>query len=183
VYSYTWGRIFFMKKLDIEGLNNDAPDESKRDKQEEDIKFSARLVDFFSSQVKAFKANHKGTLTVNQFKKVYCAGAREAKDQGYDNINLYSLARVLMFLRLKSGGRMELKSNDSKSQKPTKLEIEDGSKTINFSSFIDISESWVPAEEDFDRAQKEMDENDLKHEYEDIRDLYLEYEPIQPKWD
>jgi|TARA_Y100000310_G_scaffold295294_1_gene326478 hypothetical protein len=172
-----------MKKLDIEGLNNDAPNESNRDKQEEDIKFSTKLVDYFSSQVKAFKEDHKDTLTTNQLKKVYCHGAREGKDQGCDNLNLYSLARVLMFIRLKSGGKMTLKSDAPEQVKATKLEMEETQKLIKLSSFIDISESWAPAEEDFEKAQKEMDENDLNHKYEDINDLYLEYQPIEPKWD
>jgi hypothetical protein len=175
-----------MKKLDIEGLNNEAPNESGRDRYEGDIKFSTKLVDYFSSQVKAFKESSKDTLTANQLKKVYCHGAREGKSQGCDNINLYSLARMLMFLRLKSGDKMTLKSNSAEALealKATKLEMEDPQKPIKLSSFIDISESWTPTKEDFKKAQKEMDENGLNHKYEDINDLYLEYQPIEPKWD
>ena len=78
---------------------------------------------------------------------------------------------------------MTTKSNPSDSIKATKLEIEDPQKPIKLSSFIDISESWIPSEEDFDKAQKEMDENDLKHKYDNIEDLYLEYEPIEQQWD
>ena len=172
-----------MKNLDIEGLSNDTPDEGGKRGLEEDIKFSLKLVNYFSLLVKAFKEGSGETLTVNQLKKVYCHASREAKICETENINLYSLARVHMYLRLKSGGKMTIKAASKNPTRPTKLEIENPQKILRISSFLDISESWIPSEEDFEKAGKEMDENDLKYEYNQIEDLYLEYEPIQPKWD
>jgi len=172
-----------MKKLDIEGLNNDAPVESGKNEQEENVAFSSKLVDYLSLQVKDFKKSSKDTLTTNQLKKVYCHAAREGKSQNVEDLNLYALARVHMFLRLKSGGKMAIKSDSSDLAKATGLELEEPQKRIKLSSFIDISESWAPNEDDFKKAEKEMDENDLKYEYDNIEDLYLEYEPITPKWD
>ena len=78
---------------------------------------------------------------------------------------------------------MAIKSDSSDLAKATGLELEEPQKRIKLSSFIDISESWAPNEDDFKKAEKEMDENDLKYEYDNIEDLYLEYEPITPKWD
>ena len=52
----------------------------------------------------------------------------------------------------------------------------------SISKFIDISEAWIPNESDFDKAQKEIDENDLENNYKDPDDLYLEYQPIKPTW-
>lgn len=172
-----------MKKLDIEGLNNDAPVEGNKNEQEESITFSSKLVDYLSLQVKNFKKDNKDTLTTNQLKKVYCHAAREGKTSGIKDINLYALARIHMFLRLKLGDKMTTKSDSSSTIKATKLEIEDTRKSIKLSSFIDISESWTPSEDDLKKAKKEMDENDLKYEYDSIGDLYLEYEPIEQKWD
>jgi hypothetical protein len=173
-----------MKKLEIEGLNNEAPHNGDaRNEQDENITFSSKLVDYFSLQVKVFKESSKDTLTVNQLKKVYCHAAREGRAQEAENLNLHGLARVHMFLRLKSGGKMAIKPDSPKDTKATELELEEPQKIIRLSNFIDISESWIPSDEDFDKAQKEMDENDLKHEYDNIEDLYLEYEPIEQKWD
>ena len=172
-----------MKKLDIEGLNNEAPNEGNKNEQEENIAFSSKLVYYLSLQVKNFKKDNKGTLTTNQLKKVYCHAAREGKDQNVEDINLYALARIHMFLRLKSGGKMAIKSDSSELAKATKLELEESQERIRLSSFVDISESWTPNKDDFKKAEKEMDENDLKYEYDNIADLYLEYEPIEQKWD
>jgi len=172
-----------MKKLEIEGLNNDAPTEGNKNEQEESIEFSSKLVDYLSLQAKAFKKSNERALTGDQLKKVYCHAAREGNNQGVDNLNLYALARVHMFLRLKSGEKMDVKTDSSKGTKATELKLEDAQKTIRLSNFIDISESWIPSQEDFDKAQKEMDENDLKHEYDSIEDLYLEYKPIEQEWD
>jgi hypothetical protein len=170
-----------MKKLDIEGLSSEAPEEAKRSEQEESIAFSAKLVGYFSSLAKDFKKDHKVSLTVDNLKKVYCHGARLAKVQRAEDLNLYALARVHMFLRLKSGGKM-LTEKSAETIKATKLELEEDKKVERASDFIDVSENWSPSSEDFEKSQKEIEKNDLKYEYEDIENLYLEYKPIQLEW-
>jgi len=172
-----------MKKLEIEGLDNEPQEEAEDNAQEQNIAFSSKLVDYFSQQVKAFKADGKASLTIDNLKKVYCHGARLAKGCGVEPLNLYALARVHMFLRMKSGDMEVTKQSVPSPAKATKLDLEDSQKNMKFSSFIDISESRFPTEDDLKKAEKEMDENDLKHEYDNIEDLYLEYEPIKPKWD
>lgn len=173
-----------MKKLEIEGLNNEAShNEDARDEQEENIIFSSKLVKYLSLQVKAFKEKKNDTLTANQLKKVYCHAAREGGDIGVEDINLYALARIHMFLRLKIGDKMTTKSDNLAPTKATKLDVEYLRKPVKLSDFIDISESWTPAESDFEKAQKEIEENDLGHQYENVSDLYLEYAPIELKWD
>ena len=173
-----------MKKLNIEGLKNDPQEEEIEDTRgEENIVFSSRLVKYFSKKSKDFNEDNKSSLRIDQLKKVYCHGARLGKQQNVENINFYALARVNMFLRLKSGGKMTSKKSNPTPNKPTGLELEENGSYKRLSSFIDISEGWVPNEEDFKKAQKEIDKNDLKHDYENIEDLYLEYEPIELKWD
>ena len=172
-----------MKKLEIEGLNNEASNEANENEQENNIEFSSKLVQYFSQRVKAFKKDNKASLTVDHLKKVYCHGARLAAGAEARDLNPYALAWVHMFLRLKAGDKMASKKNSPDSIKATKLELEEPKKSIRLSSFIDISESWAPNGDDFKKAEKEMEENDLKHEYDNIEDLYLEYEPIDQKWD
>ena len=173
-----------MKKLDIEGLNNEAPEEVKKDEQEENVRFSSKLVSYFSLVTKAFKSDHKISLTPTDLKKVYCHGARLGKTHKVENLNFYAMARVRMFLRLKSGGKMTTSQSSSNGKiKATELELEEDKKFKRASGFIDVSESWEPNECDFEDAQKEIDKNDLKYEYEDIEDLYLEYKPLQLTWE
>ena len=174
-----------MKKLDIEGLSNEAPKEAKKDEQEGNIAFSSKLVAYFTEQAKAFKKEHKTSLTLDSIKKAYCHGARLGKANKVKDLNLYALARVNMFLRLKSGDSkmIQKESSSSDPKKPIELELEASKQYKRVSAFIDISEGWIPNEDDFQKAQKEIDKNDLKHEYENISDLYLEYEPIDTMWD
>ena len=63
----------------------------------------------------------------------------------------------------------------------TELQLEEA-KVNNTLEFIDISEAWVPNQSDFEKAQKEVEKNDLECDYEDLEDLYLEYQPIEPTW-
>ena len=172
-----------MKKLEIEGLDDGGQKRPEDNEQEQNIAFSSKLVDYLSKQVKAFKENSKVSLTADNLKKVYCHGARLGKINNAKNINLYALARVHMFLRMKSGDMAVTKQGVLDIAKATKLELEESQRNMRPSSFIDISESWLPNQDDFKKAEKEMDENGLEHEYDNIEDLYLEYEPIEPKWD
>jgi hypothetical protein len=172
-----------MKNLDIEGLNNETPREQKKDEQDGNVEFSSKLVKYFASLSKAFRSDHKISLTSTDLKKVYCHGARLGKLSQAEDINLYAMARVNMFMRLKSGDKMITSQNSSNEAKATELELEEDSKSKRASGFIDISESWVPNDDDIEKAQKEIDKNDLNHEYESIEDLYLEYKPIQLTWE
>jgi len=172
-----------MKKLEIEGLKNEAQSELARDEQEESVKFSSRLVDYFSTQARSFNKNNDSMLTTNHLKKVYCHGARLGKKHGAEDLNLYAMARVHMFLRLKSGDKMAVGKSAEDVIKVSRLELEEVKKITKFANFIDISESWMPNEDDFENSKKEIDKNNLKHEYENISDLYLEYEPIDTVWD
>jgi len=173
-----------MKKLDIEGLKDMSPEEGpKNTSEEENIAFSSRLIRYFSKKSKDFNKDNKASLKTDQLKKVYCHGARLGKELSTEDINLYALARVNMFLRLKIGGKMLSKGDNPIPYKPTGLELEDGKSHKRPPSFIDISEGWIPNEEDLKKAKKEIDENDLKHNYENVEDLYLEYEPLKPRWE
>tara|TARA_R100000808_G_C2153403_1_gene163563 strand:- start:3303 stop:3818 length:516 start_codon:yes stop_codon:yes gene_type:complete len=169
-----------MKKLDIEGIEIEPPKEAQK-KEEDMISFSTRLVDLLQDKAGAFSSENDASLTMLQLKKVYCHSARLSKEEGAHNINLSALARVNMFIRLKAGEKMIKKANDKTSESMTELQLESlNCKTV--SNFIDISESWVPSESDFEKAQKEIEEKNLDYNYEDPDDLYLEYEPIKPTW-
>lgn len=181
MYSYNVGKFFFMKKLEIEGVEIEATQEASIEQVDEMISFSSKLVDFLSTKAKNFSDQNDSSLTLNQLKKVYCHSARSAKTTGSDNLNLSALARVNMFLRLKSGETMISVEAEDSDYNITELQLEDV-EIKSISKFIDISEAWIPNESDFDKAQKEIDENDLENNYKDPDDLYLEYQPIKPTW-
>jgi hypothetical protein len=172
-----------MKKLDIEGISNEASDEVDMNEQEESVLFSSRLADFLHNKAKVFADKNNSSLTLNQLKKVYCHSARLGEIQRTDDINLYALARVNMFLRLKSGDKMIQITEDSEAADSiTELQLETQScKTP--SKFIDISEEWIPNAGDFTKAAEEIKENNLEYSYKSINNLYLEYEPLEPNWE
>jgi len=171
-----------MKKLDIEGISNEASDEVDMNEQEESVLFSSKLVDFLHGKAKVFSNKNNYSLTLGQLKKVYCHSARLGEIQKSDDINLYSLARVNMFLRLKSGERMIKSTEASEVDSMTELQLE----TLTCktpSKFIDISEGWIPNAGDFTKAREEIKENNLEYSYKSINNLYLEYEPLEPNWE
>ena len=171
-----------MKKLEIEGVDNiEAPEEALEDKGEDMVSFSARLVDLLHDKAKTFSSKNEASLTALQLRRVYCHSAKLSKTEGSDNIHLSALARVNMFMRLKVGEKMIEKNINPKSESMTELQLEPlNCQTV--SSFIDISESWVPSESDFEAAQKDVEEKNLDYNYKDPDDLYLEYQPVIPTW-
>ena len=180
MYSLYVGKFFFMKKLEIEGIEIEAPQEASVERMDEMISFSSKLIDFLSHKAKQFSEENDSSLTLNQIKKVYCHSARLGKTQGVEILNLFALARVNMFLRFKMGEPMNQATAEA-TDSMTELQLEEV-KVSNALEFIDISEAWIPNQSDFEKAQKEIEKNDLECNYEDLEDLYLEYQPIEPTW-
>ena len=172
-----------MKKLDIEGINDEASDEAMVDEQQESISYSIKLVDFLCNKAKNFSNKDSSSLTLNQLKRVYCHSARLGEIQRTDDINLYALARVNMFLRLKSGDKMiQITEGSEAADSITELQLETQT-CKNPSKFIDISEEWIPSAGDFSKAAEEIKENNLEYSYKSINNLYLEYEPLELNWE
>ena len=154
--------------LGFENFEDDTPKINEAEAQYEAISFSVKLVSLLSAKMKGHNSLAKeNKVSLSELKKVYinagnCDRAKEAKI----SCGEWALARVNMFLRQKSGGKM----------------ISSSSKT-EAGRIIDISETWVPAEEDYEKAQKEIKEHNLGYDFESTGQLYIEpYEKLEIEW-
>ena len=43
-------------------------------------------------------------------------------------------------------------------------------------TFVDISEDWIPNDEDFSLVKKDVKENDLNYSFSNINELYIDFE-------
>lgn len=135
------------------------------DLQEQAIVFSNSILLALQQKVKHFNENYKPLMvTLPQLKSVYRNGAAAFASavnwQGQfpeKTCGDWGLSRVNMFLRMKSGdGRR------------------DSVESLNFSRFVDISESWCPIQEDFDQTKRDKKEYNLNYNFTNVDELYLD---------
>jgi hypothetical protein len=132
----------------------------KRMSEEEAIELSNSIIKALAEKAKAHnKLYPRKKVTLAQLKKVYHRGAEVPEDDK----SLWAMARVNMFLRMKSDDLATAKKG----------------KVIKVDNFIDISASWEPLEEDFDLASRDLEIYKLSN-FNNINELYLEeYKKIE----
>tara|TARA_B100000029_G_C17335639_1_gene873359 strand:- start:116 stop:628 length:513 start_codon:yes stop_codon:yes gene_type:complete len=139
--------------------------QSGNDMQQEVVDFSIRVIEALEKKVTIHnEENPNKKITLAQVKKVYIRGAgdcNQSTDSDY-SCGEWAMARVNLFTRAKLGQLPDL--NDHK---------------VNLRSYIDISDSWIPSQEDFASAKKIIEENNLNYDFKHIEDLFLEEEKKQ----
>jgi hypothetical protein len=132
-------------------------DNSKNDTDEDKIliDYSSSVVATLKDLMKSHNQECENKVSLKELKEVFRNGANclQAKAEKIP-CGVLALARVNMFLRLKSGEIMEV----SRSQ-------------INS---LDISDFWYPSESDFAKASELAEANNLNYEFKNINNLYLE---------
>lgn len=136
--------------------------------QEQAVNLSSKIITALTEKAKEHNLNNSSQkVTVNQLKKVYRHGIN-LKQETESNINYWAMARINMFLRMKSGENL-LPSINIASIK-------------NISQLIDVSEGLAPSEKDFELANKDIEKYDLLS-FNSVEELYLEdYEPFKLDW-
>ena len=150
-------------KLNKLELENDEPKIDESSLQEEAVAFSVKIVETLSAKANQHNEICNNKVNINELKEVYLRGARECNDS---NLGQAALARVNMFLRLKAGDQISL-----------------GQEFETDSESIDISDGWIPSEQDYERASQEIEKLDLSFSFSSVDDLYIEnYERIEWEW-
>ena len=152
-------KISDLKNLEFENLevSRGEKHEVNDSKNEDQI-----LIDYSSNVIIALKDSMKGhnkecenKVSLKELKEVFRNGANCIQAEEVEvPCGVLALARVNMFLRLKSGEIMEV----SRSQ-------------INS---LDISDFWYPSESDFAKASELAEENNINYEFKNVNNLYLE---------
>jgi hypothetical protein len=141
------------------------------------VQFSARLAEAVRDKVEIHNRDcASNKVTFSQIIKVYKHGAQNFPMEALSEvgINKWSLARVNMYLRIKRGDinldSIGSLSNIRKEMSSLVFENE-ASKRVN--SFLDVTENWVPNEEDFSLAQEYVVKYDLNYDFNNLDEIYL----------
>ena len=180
-------RDFF---LNMDGLTFDDPslndgelkeEQSPRDAQQRAIDFSNVLIGLFAD------ISEEEEISSDELRRVYlAAGANAPTDR--DSVNLWALARVNMFVRMKSQQEVKIGSQQKQElenlKKITGLELEINEKQQYIEEEIDATENWIPSDEDFNLAESYIQKYNLDFSFSNIDDLYIEkYEPLKLDWE
>lgn len=140
-------------------------------KSDKAIEFSAKVVEALKAKVKEHNSKYSKKVSLSQLKKVYRRGAgafssshRPGKTRGQ-----WAMARVNTFLRMMAG-------------KPVKDAYRKADNDIARASEIDITDNWLPNDDDFNQAEADIKEFTLDYDFEDVNDLYLETEDEKSNW-
>ncbi len=147
--------------------------------QEEDniVQFSARLAEVLSLKVGEHnKVCRDNKASVFQVTKVYKHAAQTFPQEalGEIGINKWCLARVNMYLRMKCGD-IDARNIESKSSVKREMSglVFENSASKRIDSFLDVTQNWLPNEEDFSKAQQDVVFHNLDYEFKSLDDIYF----------
>ena len=175
-----------MKRLDIETTGLDSGESAKND-GDLAVDFSVKILKAFEEKTEEHnKQNPDSETTFQQLKRVYIRGATDCYYKNSSkSLNLLGLARVNMYLRYKSGGKIsDMIPRESIPSKIEGLTFESQSTKPLLSDFLDVTSGWKPSEEDFTKAEEDIKQYNLDYSFSNIEDIYLEeYEKMQFNWE
>jgi len=157
--------------------NHESPEADGRARQQEAIDFSNLLIGLFEDVCEDVEE-----VSIEDLKKVYVKAAHNCETDKCSNINLWALARIILFIRMKSQKEIKQTSESSLKQpisKITEIQLESPFFYEDLQS-IDITAKWEPSPEDFSLAEQFINKYDLKFTFSSVDDLYIEeYKPLE----
>ena len=140
------------------------------------IDFSSNIVLALKDKIKSHNAESKSKINLLQLKRIY----REACESNEEDKNLYALARINMFIRMKRDKKISFANKQSEEKKELTGLILETPGVCRVDKYIDLTESWLPLNEDFEQAKADVEKYNLNYKFKSIDDLYLdEYQPIE----
>ena len=117
-------------------------------------------------------------VTLNQLKKVYRNGASAQEEKG-----LHAMSRVNMFLRMKQEGKITYMPARGEVESELKELVFETKAQIRVNTFVDITDNWLPVQDDFIKASEDIKAFELNYDFQDINELYLDdYEKLDIIW-
>ena len=154
-----------MDKLELEGVNTDDNNEEiletseSQHTQEDMIEVSCQIIEALEKKEELHNENYTNNpVSLSELKSVFLRASSDCPELKYPEKTCAQLgmAKINMFLRMKAGEKMEV--IDSKVQA-------DGS--------IDISECFVPSEEDFKNSDEDIKNHNININFTNAEELYL----------
>jgi hypothetical protein len=148
-----------MDKLEFENfsIEDETKERQPSEIQEGLINTSVNIIKALEQKVKSYSG--PGKVTLAQLKKVFYDAARSTEEE---NKLEWAMARVNMFLRMKSNHIVVPSPDKQRTAKITRID-----------KFIDITASWSPSTEDFEEAKKDIQEFEINN-FNSVSDLYLQ---------
>lgn len=145
---------------------------SAGEKESGAISFSAKVIEALKNKVKEHNSKHSRKVSLSQLKKVYRrgAGAFSASHRPGKTRGQWAMARVNMFLRMMSGGKVK------DAYRKADQDVARASNNI-----IDISDAWDPEEQDLAKAMIDI-QTIGDFDFESPDELYLDEDEISEKW-
>ena len=134
------------------------------------VEFSSKLLKAFDRKVENYNTlQTNNTTTCEEIKNVYIQSTSSCPQKYTDQINSWSLAKVNMFLRLKSGEyfNKEKVDNTPLLKEISCLEFENCSNLESFAQ-VDIMENLSPSAEDFLQASEDIKEYGLDYSFKNM---------------
>tara|TARA_Y100000310_G_C20436373_1_gene693921 strand:- start:117 stop:653 length:537 start_codon:yes stop_codon:yes gene_type:complete len=139
------------------------------------VGYSIKLIDVLDGKVSAYNQKHPSDkVFLSQLKQIYVDTASSCPENWLSKINTWALARVNMFLRIKSSKKIAIGKLEKDKTKITKLELENSQASCVLNKEIDATEHWFPLKEDFDLSEKDVDQHDLNFTFSNVDELYME---------
>jgi len=167
----------FEMNEDTESIQDSSVDCCKNDEEQSlAIDFSNNVVLALEEKVNTHNDEYESKINTAQLKKVY----REACKNEKENKNLYALARINMFIRMKRDNKISFANKRKEPKKELSgLSFEKPGVT-RVDKYIDLTKAWLPLDEDFLLAEADIKKYNLHYKFNSIDDLYLdEYKRIE----
>jgi hypothetical protein len=156
---YVTGHLPQGGSLEVDVTEKSVPKEEPVDA----IEFSKNLLDLLEDKLKAHNSEFSKRVRLDQLRKAFCRGAGMFSDDPEWTITEWGLARVNLFLRI-SAGKIE----------NINLDI---SKNVSYNKLVDITDHFVPCQEDFEKAKSEKESRDLNYHFDNVDELYIDNDP------
>ncbi len=145
---------------------------SAGEKSADAISFSKKVIEALQNKVREHNSKNSRKVSLSQLKKVYRrgAGAFSASHRPGKTRGQWAMARVNMFLRMMSGGKVK------DAYRKADQDVAKG-----YTDDIDISDFWEPEEEDYAQASLDL-EKIGDFDFESPDELYLDEDSAAEKW-
>ena len=132
--------------------------------QDAAVEFSVGIINALVEKIEAHNSSQSKKVTLHQLKKVFCDSLKDYMESGDVSNTEWAFARVNLYLRIASGEHAETLKVVNTYKKP---------------NLIEISANWLPSQNDIETAKSEVQKRGLNYQFNNLDELYINFQPIQ----
>jgi len=132
--------------------------------QDAAIEFSVGIINALVEKIEAHNSSQSKKVTLHQLKKVFCDSLEDYMESEDVSNTEWAFARVNLYLRIASGEHAETLKAVNTYKKP---------------NLIEISANWLPSQNDIETAKSEVQKRGLNYQFNNLDELYINFQPIQ----